>query len=47
MGGQLGVLRPGEGAALVLGALVALVVTVTGGALAARRGTPEPEQAHA
>jgi Kef-type K+ transport system membrane component KefB len=47
VGGQLGVLRPGEGAALVLGALVALVVTVTGGALAARRGTAEPEQAHA
>jgi Kef-type K+ transport system membrane component KefB len=36
IGGQLGLLRPGEGAALILGALVTLAVTVTGGALAAR-----------
>jgi Kef-type K+ transport system membrane component KefB len=36
VGGQLGVLEPGEGAALVLGALVALAVSVTGGSLAAR-----------
>ena len=36
IGGQLGLLRPGEGAALILGALVTLVVTVGGGALAAR-----------
>jgi Kef-type K+ transport system membrane component KefB len=42
VGRQLHVLRPGEGAALVLGALVALAVTVAGGALAARRRTPEP-----
>jgi Kef-type K+ transport system membrane component KefB len=42
VGGQLDVLRQGEGAALVLGALVALAVTVTGGALAARRSAPEP-----
>jgi Kef-type K+ transport system membrane component KefB len=42
VGGQLDVLRQGEGAALVLGALVALAVTVTGGALAARGRTPEP-----
>jgi Kef-type K+ transport system membrane component KefB len=42
VGHQLHVLAPGEGAALVLGALVALALTVTGGALAARRRTPEP-----
>jgi hypothetical protein len=42
VGGQLDVLRQSEGAALVLGALVALAVTVTGGALAARGRTPEP-----
>ncbi len=42
VGRQLHVLGPGEGAALVLGALVALVVTVSGGSLAARRRTPEP-----
>jgi Kef-type K+ transport system membrane component KefB len=45
VGEQLHVLRPGEGAALVLGALVALAVTVGGGALAARRRTPEPVDA--
>jgi Kef-type K+ transport system membrane component KefB len=44
IGGQLGLLEPGEGAALVLGSLVVLAVTVTGGALAARSGRPaEPE----
>jgi Kef-type K+ transport system membrane component KefB len=42
VGGQLDLLRPGEGAALVLGALVALAVTVSGGTLAARRRTPAP-----
>jgi Kef-type K+ transport system membrane component KefB len=42
VGGQLGILRPGEGAALILGAMVALAVTVTGGSLAARRREPEP-----
>jgi Kef-type K+ transport system membrane component KefB len=44
IGGQLGLLEPGEGAALVLGSLVVLTVTVTGGALAARpdrRAEPE------
>jgi Kef-type K+ transport system membrane component KefB len=41
IGEQLHLLEPGEGAALVLGALVALAVTVSGGALASRRGTPE------
>ncbi len=46
VGEQLHVLEPGEGAALVLGALVALGVTVAGGALASRRRTPEPHQAH-
>jgi Kef-type K+ transport system membrane component KefB len=46
VGRQLHVLEPGEGAALVLGALVALAVTVAGGSLAARRRTPEPQQAH-
>jgi Kef-type K+ transport system membrane component KefB len=40
VGGELHVLEAGEGAALVLGALVALAVTVVGGALAARRRTP-------
>jgi Kef-type K+ transport system membrane component KefB len=45
VGEQLHVLGPGEGAALVLGALVALAVTVAGGALAARRRTPEPVDA--
>jgi Kef-type K+ transport system membrane component KefB len=42
VGRQLHLLERGEGAALVLGALVALAMTVTGGALAARRRTPEP-----
>jgi Kef-type K+ transport system membrane component KefB len=37
VGAQLGLLRPGEGAAIVLGALVTLGVTVAGGSLAARR----------
>jgi Kef-type K+ transport system membrane component KefB len=41
VGGQLGVLEPGEGAALVLGALVVLGVTVAGGALAARSASHE------
>lgn len=45
VGQQLHVLEPGEGAALVLGALVALAVTVAGGSLAARRRTPEPADA--
>jgi Kef-type K+ transport system membrane component KefB len=36
IGRQLGVLRPGEGGALILGALVTLVVTIVGGSLAAR-----------
>jgi Kef-type K+ transport system membrane component KefB len=40
VGGQLGVLEPGEGAALVLGVIVALAVTIAGGSLAARRRTP-------
>jgi hypothetical protein len=42
IGAQLGLLRPGEGAALILGALVTLAVTVAGGALAARTTTEEP-----
>jgi len=45
VGRQLHVLAPGEGAALVMGALVALAVTVVGGSLAARRRTPEPADA--
>jgi Kef-type K+ transport system membrane component KefB len=45
IGTQLGLLRPGEGAALILGAMVALVVTVVGGSLAART-TPEPVAAN-
>jgi Kef-type K+ transport system membrane component KefB len=36
IGAQLDLLRPGEGAAIVLGALVVLAVTVTGSSLAAR-----------
>ena len=36
VGGQLGVREAGEGSALVLGAVVALAVTVAGGALASR-----------
>jgi hypothetical protein len=47
VGGQLGVLEPGEGAALVFGALVALAVTVAGGSLAARRSPAEPQPSHA
>ena len=39
IGAQLDLLRPGEGAAIVLGALVVLAVTVAGGALASR--TPD------
>jgi Kef-type K+ transport system membrane component KefB len=42
IGTQLGLLRPGEGAALILGALVALAVTVAGGALAARTRPGSP-----
>ena len=45
IGTQLGLLRPGEGAALILGALVALAVTVVGGSLAAGT-TPEPVAAN-
>jgi Kef-type K+ transport system membrane component KefB len=40
VGAQLHLLRPGAGAAVVLGALVTLAVTVAGGSLAAR--TPHP-----
>jgi Kef-type K+ transport system membrane component KefB len=47
VGGQLGVLEPGEGAALVFGALVALAVTVAGGSLAARRTPAEPQPSRA
>jgi Kef-type K+ transport system membrane component KefB len=36
VGGQIGVLEPGEGAALVLGALIVLAFTIAGGSLAAR-----------
>ena len=46
VGEQLHVLRPGEGAALVLGALVALAATIAGGSSAARRRTPEPQEPH-
>jgi Kef-type K+ transport system membrane component KefB len=38
IGGQLGLLEPGEGSALVLGALVTLAVAVAGGSLAVRAG---------
>jgi hypothetical protein len=44
VGGQLGLLRPGEGAALVLGAVIVLAVTIAGGSLAARSDRhTEPE----
>jgi Kef-type K+ transport system membrane component KefB len=36
IGGQLGVLRPGESSALILGALVAILLAVLGGSLSAR-----------
>jgi Kef-type K+ transport system membrane component KefB len=42
IGAQLGLLRPGEGAALILGAVVALAVTVAGGSLAARTSSGSP-----
>ncbi|QAY70404.1 cation:proton antiporter [Xylanimonas protaetiae] len=50
VGTQLGVLRPGEAAAFMLGALVTIGVAVAGGGLAARAGmlarrTPEPHAA--
>ena len=44
IGGQLGLLEPGEGAALVLGSLLVLAVTIAGGSLAARSSPrAEPE----
>jgi Kef-type K+ transport system membrane component KefB len=36
IGGQIGVLRPGESSALILGALVAIALAVVGGSLSAR-----------
>jgi uncharacterized membrane protein AbrB (regulator of aidB expression) len=36
IGAELGVLRTGEGAAIVVGALVTLAATIAGGSLAAR-----------
>jgi Kef-type K+ transport system membrane component KefB len=42
IGAQLDLLRPGEGAAIVLGALVVLAVTVAGSSLAARRSPGAP-----
>jgi len=51
IGDQLGVLRHGEGSALMLGALVSIGIAVVGGVLAVRRGmvaSPAPaEPAHA
>ena len=41
IGNQLGVFRPGEGSALVFGALLTLVVAVVGGGLAVRAGLVE------
>jgi hypothetical protein len=38
IGTQLGVLRPGEAAALMLGAIVTIALAVAGGGLAARAG---------
>jgi len=45
IGAQLDLLRPGEGAAIVLGALVVLAVTVTGSSLAARAPQEAPSEA--
>jgi Kef-type K+ transport system membrane component KefB len=45
VGTQLGVLRPGEPAALILGALVTIAVAVVGGGLAARAGLTTPDGA--
>jgi Kef-type K+ transport system membrane component KefB len=45
IGSQLGLLRPGEGGALILGALVTLVVTIAGGSLAARTTSTAPAPA--
>jgi len=42
IGAQLGVLRPGEGSALMLGALVSIGIAVVGGVLAVRRGMVAP-----
>lgn len=42
IGAQLGVLRPGEGSALMLGALVSIGIAVVGGVLAVRRGMMAP-----
>ena len=42
IGAQLDLLRPGEGAAIVLGALVVLALTVVGGSLAARTTESSP-----
>jgi len=45
IGAQLDLLRSGEGAAIVLGALVVLAVTVTGSSLAARAPQEAPSEA--
>ena len=42
IGSQLDLLEPGEGSALVLGALLTLAVAVLGGSLAVRAGLVEP-----
>jgi Kef-type K+ transport system membrane component KefB len=42
IGGQLGLFEPGEGSALVLGALMTLAVAVAGGSLAVRSGLVQP-----
>jgi Kef-type K+ transport system membrane component KefB len=42
VGNQLGVLKPGEGAALVLGALLTISVAVGSGSLAVRAGLVRP-----
>ncbi|MCL1868934.1 MAG: cation:proton antiporter [Promicromonosporaceae bacterium] len=50
VGGQLGVLRPGEAAAFMLGALVTIGLAVAGGGLAAKAGmvaTAEPQKSAA
>jgi Kef-type K+ transport system membrane component KefB len=46
IGSQLGVLRPGEAAALMLGAVVTIAVAVVGGGLAARAGMLVEDRGH-
>jgi Kef-type K+ transport system membrane component KefB len=44
IGSQIGVLRPGEASALMLGAIVTIALAVLGGGLAARAGLVRPPE---